>query len=126
GGGFTGSGEVYLASVAGVSIDRNGLVRVLVATTEIGQGTSTILAQIAADTLGLPLEGVEVAVPDTAVVPNSGPTVASRTCMVVGGLVARAAAQLKKAVEEAGGSAKNPRSFRTAAVKLCGDEPARV
>ena len=57
----------------------DGRVRVLAASTEIGQGTNTIFAQIAADALGVDYDDVEIAQPDTAVVPNSGPTVASRT-----------------------------------------------
>jgi CO/xanthine dehydrogenase Mo-binding subunit len=59
-------------------------VRILAATTEIGQGTNTIFSQIAAEALRLPEEYIEVAQPDTANVPNSGPTVASRTSKVVG------------------------------------------
>jgi CO/xanthine dehydrogenase Mo-binding subunit len=95
GAGFTGSGEVFLASRAGVSLTKEGKVQVLAASTEIGQGTNTIFSQIAADTLGLKFDEVEVEVPDTGKVPNSGPTVASRTTMVVGGLVKRAAQLLK-------------------------------
>src|SRR5687767_5120103 len=53
-------------------------------------------AQIVADALGIPYEQVEVAQPDTGVVPDSGPTVASRTCMVVGGVVERASKQLRE------------------------------
>ena len=87
GAGFTGSGEDHLASVVAVEADADGRVRVLTASTEIGQGTNTIFSQIAADALGLDVDAIEVAQPDTAVVPNSGPTVASRTCMVVGKLV---------------------------------------
>jgi CO/xanthine dehydrogenase Mo-binding subunit len=96
GAGFTGSGEVMLASVAGVEATPDGQVRILAASTEMGQGTNTILAQIVAETLGLAYESVEVAQPDTAQVPNSGPTVASRTCMVVGKLVESAALALKQ------------------------------
>ncbi len=96
GAGFTGSGEVMLASIAGVEATAEGRVRVLAASTEMGQGTNTILSQIAADTLGLPYEFVEVAQPDTAAVPNSGPTVASRTVMIVGKLVESAALALKQ------------------------------
>ena len=91
GAGFTGSGEDHLASVVAVEGGADGRVRVLTASTEIGQGTNTIFAQIAADALGMPLDAIEVVQPDTAVVPNSGPTVASRTCMVVGKLVETAA-----------------------------------
>jgi CO/xanthine dehydrogenase Mo-binding subunit len=91
GAGFTGSGERYLASVVGVEGCADGRVRVLVSSTEFGQGTKTVLCQITAETLGLPYDQVEIAQPDTVEVPNSGPTVASRTVMVVGKLVQSAA-----------------------------------
>ena len=90
GAGFTGGGEVALASRAALETTESG-VRILVANTEIGQGTRTMLAQIVADALCVPYESVEVAQPDTSVVPDSGPTVASRTCMVVGGILERCA-----------------------------------
>ena len=91
GAGFTGSGERYLSSVVGVEGCADGSVRVLVSSTEFGQGTKTVLSQIAAEALGLPYENVSMAQPDTLEVPNSGPTVASRTAMVVGKLVHSAA-----------------------------------
>ena len=53
-------------------------------------------AQIVADTLGIPYDAVEVTDADTAHVPDSGPTVASRTCMVVGRLLQRAAQQMRE------------------------------
>jgi len=96
GAGFTGSGEVHLQSVVTVEGAPDGAVRVLAASTEIGQGTNTIFSQIAAETLGLEVEDIEVAQPDTAAVPNSGPTVASRTCMVVGGILQKAALEMKQ------------------------------
>jgi CO/xanthine dehydrogenase Mo-binding subunit len=91
GAGFTGSGERYLSSVVGVEGCADGGVRVLVSSTEFGQGTKTVLSQIAAEALRLPYESVSMAQPDTLEVPNSGPTVASRTVMVVGKLVQSAA-----------------------------------
>src|ERR1700691_957183 len=91
GAGFTGSGERYLSSVVGVEGCADGSVRVLVSSTEFGQGTNTVLSQIAAEALGLSYESVSMAQPDTLEVPNSGPTVASRTVMVVGKLVQSAA-----------------------------------
>jgi len=102
GAGFTGSGEKYLASIVGVEATREGRVKVLTASTEIGQGTNTILCQIAADTLGLDCDRVEMAPADTAAVPNSGPTVASRTCMIVGKLVESAALALKQTLVGSG------------------------
>ena len=94
GSGFTGSGEVKLASKASLALTARG-ARILVASTEIGQGTRTMLAQIAADTLGVPYDAIDVNEADTGIVPDSGPTVASRTCMIVGRLVQRAAEDLK-------------------------------
>jgi CO/xanthine dehydrogenase Mo-binding subunit len=96
GAGFTGSGERYLSSVVGVEGCADGSVRVLVSSTEFGQGTKTVLSQIAAEALGLPYENVSVAQPDTLEVPNSGPTVASRTVMVVGKLVQSAALGIRQ------------------------------
>ena len=96
GAGFTGSGEVYLASVVGAEATAEGRVRILAASTEIGQGTNTIFSQIAAEALGVDESLIEVAQPDTKDVPNSGPTVASRTCMVVGKLVESAVLGLKQ------------------------------
>jgi CO/xanthine dehydrogenase Mo-binding subunit len=96
GAGFTGSGEVYLASVVGAEATKDGRVQILAASTEIGQGTNTIFSQIAAEALGIDQSLIEVAQPDTSNVPNSGPTVASRTCMVVGKLVESAVLGLKQ------------------------------
>ncbi len=102
GSGFTGGGEQKMASIAGVEGTAEGKVRVLAASTEIGQGTKTIFSQIVADQLNLPYDMLEVAQPDTQDVPNSGPTVASRTCMVVGKLIQTAALALKQTlVQEA-------------------------
>ena len=96
GAGFTGSGERYLSSVVGVEGIANGNVRVLVSSAEFGQGTKTILCQIAAEALGLPYDNIEIGQPDTSEVPNSGPTVASRTAMIVGKLVHSAALGIKQ------------------------------
>jgi CO/xanthine dehydrogenase Mo-binding subunit len=103
GAGFTGSGEVKLASVASVEVTEEGRIRVLTASTEMGQGTKTIFPQLVADTLGVDYVEVEIAPQDTSIVPDSGPTVASRTAMVVGGLLIRAAQKLRSQVEERSG-----------------------
>jgi CO/xanthine dehydrogenase Mo-binding subunit len=100
--GFTGSGEKHLASVVGAEGTADGFVRVLAASTEIGQGTNTIFAQIAADALGVDYDCIEIAQPDTAHVPNSGPTVASRTCTIVGKLVEQAVLDIKRVLLDAG------------------------
>lgn len=95
GAGFTGNGERMLASRAAVETTPTG-VRIQSASTEFGQGTRTMLAQIVAEALGVPYECVEVAPPDTSTSPDSGPTVASRTCMVVGRILQRAAEELRE------------------------------
>jgi CO/xanthine dehydrogenase Mo-binding subunit len=94
GSGFTGGGEVKLASKAALALTERG-VNVLVASTEIGQGTRTMLAQIVAETMGLPYDAVDVNAADTGAVPDSGPTVASRTCMIVGRILQRCAEEMR-------------------------------
>lgn len=96
GSGFTGSGEVYLSSCVDVAGLEDGRIEIRTANTEIGQGTLTIFATIAAERLGLDESQIVIAEPDTARVPNSGPTVASRTAMVVGRLIERACDDLRR------------------------------
>ncbi len=104
--GFTGSGEVNLASKCKVRAAKDGVIEICTANTEIGQGAQTVFAQVAADALGLELQDIRVIQPDTAQVPNSGPTVASRTAMVVGHLVARACDDLVRRMEDGGALAQ--------------------
>ncbi len=99
GGGFTGAGEEKIMGRARVRFapDEDGVggaVEVLVSNVEMGQGASTALAMIAAEALGLPLDRVRHPHPDTAQVPDSGPTVASRTTMIVGRIVVDACAAM--------------------------------
>src|SRR5258705_13500719 len=125
GAGFTGSGEVYLASVVGAEATAEGRVRILAASTEIGQGTNTVFSQIAAEALGVNESVIEVAQPDTSHVSNSGPTVASRTSMVVGKLVESAVLGLKQTLigsgllPEAYGSAEFQAACRKYIETLC-------
>ncbi|MFT7621261.1 MAG: CO/xanthine dehydrogenase Mo-binding subunit [Myxococcota bacterium] len=93
--GFTGNGESWLKGKVAVELLPKGRVRILSGSTDIGQGTMTIFPQIAADTLGIDMDAVEMATPNTAKVPDSGPTVASRTAMVVGKVVFEACQTLK-------------------------------
>jgi CO/xanthine dehydrogenase Mo-binding subunit len=92
--GFTGSGERRLNSLVHLDILPDGRPQILVSSTEFGQGTNTILCQVAAETLHLPYDDILIHEVDTAVVPNSGPTVASRTAMIVGKLVERASNEI--------------------------------
>ncbi len=125
GSGFTGRGEVMLASRASVVLGRDGSITALAASTEIGQGTTTMLAQITADAMEVPVDWVTVEVPDTWKVPDSGPTVASRTCMVVGGLLQGAAMRLRRRIIDAEGRVPTGRAaFARAASRLCGSQPS--
>lgn len=116
GAGFTGSGERYLASVVAVDATPQGTVRIRASSTEIGQGKDTVFTQIAQDVLGLPSHMIEVVRPDTAEVPDSGPTVASRTVMVVGKLVQSACQELRRKLSEGGllGESYTPTEFASA------------
>ena len=113
GAGFTGSGERYLNSLVGLEGTAEGKVRVLVSSAEFGQGTNTILSQIVAETLHANYADVEVQQPDTSLVPNSGPTVASRTAMVVGKLLEHAAVNLLETLRISGvlGDSYTPSEF---------------
>jgi CO/xanthine dehydrogenase Mo-binding subunit len=97
GGGFTGNGERDLIkAVARLHKDREGNVEILTANTDMGQGLETVFVKIIAQELGLPHDKIIFKLPDTARVPDSGPTVASRSIMIVGELLRRAAIRLKQ------------------------------
>ncbi len=98
--GFTGNGERNMRSPATIDLQAGGRVRVRVSSTEFGQGTETVLAQITADAIGIPLDLVSFVQPDTSIVPDSGPTVASRTVMIVGGVLMRAGETLARSIVE--------------------------
>ena len=63
---------------------------------------NTIFSQIASEALGIDFDLIEIVQPDTGSVPNSGPTVASRTAMVVGKLVESAVIGLRQTLMGAG------------------------
>jgi CO/xanthine dehydrogenase Mo-binding subunit len=91
GAGFTGSGERKLKGKVRIDLETGGRIRIRTASTDIGQGTETVFRQLAADAARIPMDRVAFETPSTTAVPDSGPTVASRTVMVVGSIVARGA-----------------------------------
>ena len=99
GGSFTGSGEMILKSRGGLRLNKDGLVEILIANTEMGQGVLTVMSQIVADRLNIPMEMVRFPLPDTSQVPNSGPTVASRTTMIVGRILTLCCDELISTIE---------------------------
>lgn len=97
GAGFTGSGERDLIkAVVGLRKYPDGGVEILSAGADIGQGLKTTLCKIVSKELNIPLDMVIFDDPDTGRVPDSGPTVASRSLMVVGELLRRAAIKLRE------------------------------
>jgi len=95
--GFTGSGEqVHIKAVVRLKKDELNRVHILVASTDMGQGVKTTFRKLVAHKLNIPMDQVIFENPDTDKVPDSGPTVASRTMMIVGGLLAKAADQLSQ------------------------------
>ena len=92
---FTGSGERdIIKAKVGLSKDGEGRVRILSAGVEIGQGLSTTFRKIVAGVLAIPLERVLFDQADTDLVPDSGPTCASRSIIIVGYLLQEAAKKL--------------------------------
>lgn len=121
--GFTGNGEAALKGKADVSL-RGDRVLIHTASTDIGQGTDSIFPAIVAEVLGIDVARVQNAPHDTADVPDSGPTVASRTAMVVGGVVEKAAKALLAALRaEVGDEAAD---FDALLAKRTADTPLRV
>ncbi|MBI2985949.1 MAG: xanthine dehydrogenase family protein molybdopterin-binding subunit [Deltaproteobacteria bacterium] len=85
-------------SAAFVKVNEDGTVDVLSSTTEVGQGSSTVLRQIAAEELGVPLESVRKAAPDTAFTPFDTSTTSSRSTFYMGNAVKMAAADAKEQI----------------------------
>jgi CO/xanthine dehydrogenase Mo-binding subunit len=83
---------------ATVKLEADGSVAVAVGTVEMGQGLTTVMTQIAAEALGVPMERVQLAPVDTSRVPDSGPTVASRGTMMSGLAILDAANRLRERI----------------------------
>lgn len=99
GAGFTGTGENKINGKIRVEILPDGRVKIFSAATEMGQGEETAIRTIMAKALGIGREAVILSDINTDVVPDSGPTVASRTTMIVGSLLIEAAKEIVKKVK---------------------------
>ncbi|MCF7833007.1 MAG: xanthine dehydrogenase family protein molybdopterin-binding subunit [Candidatus Marinimicrobia bacterium] len=98
--GFTGKGETLIKGK--IILQKNKDVVILkVSSVEMGQGAETVLPKIVAHTLDIPIEKVIYETVDTGLIPDSGPTVASRTTMIVGGLLRECALEMKARWDEA-------------------------
>lgn len=87
-------------SSAVLKINEDGSANLLITATEIGQGSMTALAQIAAEELGMSVDKIEVALPDTEYTPYEWQTVASRITYSAGNAVIRAARDAKRQLKE--------------------------
>jgi CO/xanthine dehydrogenase Mo-binding subunit len=83
-------------SVAMVRLQSDGMVTILAGSTEMGQGVRTVLSQIAAEELNLPLDSIRIGGADTIVTPYDSSTGSSRSTTLMGLAVQRAARDLKK------------------------------
>ena len=81
----------------------HGTVRLYSAASDIGQGCSTIFLQILAQTAGLPLEKLQNMGSSSETAPDSGTTSGSRQTLITGEAVRMAAADLRAALDQAGG-----------------------
>lgn len=96
GGGFTGNGERdIIKTKLKMRKNKDNTVELLVSNVEMGQGLSTTLRKIAAKTIDIPIDRIIYNNPDTDKVPNSGPTVASRSILIVGKLIEEASQKIK-------------------------------
>lgn len=100
GGAFTGNGEQAIIKAHARLVKTGDRVSIQVGSTEMGQGFKTTLRKICAATLGVSIDQIEYKDPDTAKVVDSGPTAASRSTMIVGRLVERAALEMKERWDE--------------------------
>ena len=95
-----GHTSALLSAGAAVHLNEDGTVTVNTGAVDIGQGCDTALAQIAAGVLGLGLDQVNYANPDTDSSPYNYQTAASRTTFMVGNAVERASRQVRDALLE--------------------------
>jgi CO/xanthine dehydrogenase Mo-binding subunit len=123
GAGFTGNGERRMRSPVTARLLEDGRIEVATAMTDMGQGCAAVFPQIAAAAAGVGPKDVVFAEPDTGGVPDSGPTVASRTTMIVGGVLARVMETIRDRVHAAAAPGE---SFRDAARRLRAAGPVEV
>ncbi|WP_410631052.1 xanthine dehydrogenase family protein molybdopterin-binding subunit [Amycolatopsis sp. cmx-4-83] len=101
----TGGGAPETATARVVE---RGRVEVTTGTAPSGQGHETVLAQIAADELGIPVDDVVVVLGDTARIPRGGGTMASRSAVLGGGAVRLAARKLRRGTESSAEATFDP------------------
>jgi len=87
-------------TAAYISIQQDGKAYLLCGLAENGQGLKTTYSIVASEVLGIPVEDIIYMEQNTSLIPDSGPTVASRATLMGGGAVKSAAEQLRVRLEE--------------------------
>jgi CO/xanthine dehydrogenase Mo-binding subunit len=100
GAGFTGTGENKIKGKIRIQLTGEGRLIIYSASTEMGQGEQTVIPSLLFRALGIDRQLVQLAEVNTDSVPDSGPTVASRTTMIVGSLLIDAAAEIIKKMKQ--------------------------
>lgn len=96
-----GSGIAGLdMGAASIKLNDDGSFNLMVGATDLGTGADTVLAQIAAETLDVPVEDILVYAADTDMTPFDTGAYASSTTYISGGAVLKAAEQVKKQMLE--------------------------
>ncbi|MGQ9849646.1 MAG: molybdopterin-dependent oxidoreductase [Aggregatilineaceae bacterium] len=85
-------------ATAEVEVFPNSTAEVRISSADMGQGLSVVLAQVAAEELGLPVERVHVLLSDTDLTPDGGPTTASRQTFMSGNAARHAAITMRQAL----------------------------
>lgn len=93
------SGEPH--AVVNLKLDFDGGITILTGAADIGQGSSTLLTQIVADVLLLPMSRIRVVATDSALTPKDNGSYSSRVSFMVGNAALRAAEALKAVLLEA-------------------------
>ena len=90
------SGEPH--AVVNLRLDFDGGITVLTGAADIGQGSSTLLAQVVAEVLSLPLARIRVIAADSALTPKDNGSYSSRVSFMVGNAALRAAQEMRRAL----------------------------
>jgi len=103
---FYGVGGARISSQDGcvLRLEPSGRVRCMISVNELGQGTETVIAQVVASTLGIPLDQVRVITGDTETTPHGGAAWASRGAGIGGEVAMLAASSLRKNILKLAGT----------------------
>jgi 4-hydroxybenzoyl-CoA reductase subunit alpha len=99
------SGEPH--AVVNLKLDFDGGITILTGAADIGQGSSTLLTQVVAEVLLLPMGRIRVVAADSALTPKDNGSYSSRVSFMVGNAALRAAEALKRVLVEAAARAMN-------------------